>query len=156
TYIVGACANGVGGFISDWLVRRYGLARGRRTLGMCGLGAAAIFMTATLATTSGAWALVFLSLACAGILIHQPNLGAGTPDTGKAHAGAVFGFMNMTANGASVISSTVFGYLVSYSGSYNAPLLPMATFLCLGVVLWWKIDPAHDIFAPKSQAEIAA
>ena len=122
-YIVGACANGIGGFASDRLVRRYGLRMGRRMLGVVGLSGAAIFMAATIFTTSGTWALVFLSLAYAGILVQQPNLCAVCLDTGRKHAGAVFGFMNTAANAASAVSSVVFGYLVAYSGSYNAPFV---------------------------------
>src|ERR1700730_17273009 len=41
-------------------------------------------------------------------------------DTGRNHAGAFFGFMNTAANGASALSSIIFGYLVAYSGSYDA------------------------------------
>jgi ACS family glucarate transporter-like MFS transporter len=34
TYVLGACANVTGGFVGDWLVRRFGLTKGRRTLGV--------------------------------------------------------------------------------------------------------------------------
>ena len=98
-YIVGAFANGLGGFVSDSLVRRLGLRRGRRAL-----------------------------------------------DTGKAHAGAVFGFMNTAANLASSIAAVAFGYLVAYTGNYTAPFIPMLTLLCLGAVMWLKLDPSRDIF----------
>ena len=70
------------------------------------------------------WALVFLSLAYAGILVQQPNLCAVCLDTGRKHAGAVFGFMNTAANAASAVSSIAFGYLVAYFGNYNAPFVP--------------------------------
>src|SRR5687768_9427494 len=61
-YVIGGIANGCGGLLSDWLVRRLGLTRGRRAVGVFGLGTAAIFMAATTLTTSGTWALGFLSL----------------------------------------------------------------------------------------------
>jgi ACS family glucarate transporter-like MFS transporter len=147
-YIVGGCANGLGGLASDALVRRFGLRAGRRTLGIVGLSAAAIFMTATIFTTSGAWALVFLSLAYAGILVQQPNLCAVCLDTGRKHAGAVFGFMNTAANAASAVSSVVFGYLVAYFGSYNAPFVPMVALLGVGTWLWLKVDPTKELFEP--------
>jgi MFS transporter, ACS family, glucarate transporter len=143
-YIVGGCANGLGGLASDWLVERFGLKAGRRMLGVFGLGLAAIFMTATIVTTSGMWALVFLSLAYAGILAQQPNLCAVCLDTGRKHAGAVFGFMNTAANAASAVSSVIFGYLVGYFGSYNAPFVPMVAILCVGAWLWLKVDPTHQ------------
>ena len=145
-YVVGGVANGCGGLLSDWLVRRWGLQRGRRAVGVVGLSAAAIFMTATILTTNGQWALVFLSLAYAGILLQQPNLCAVCLDTGRTHAGAVFGFMNTAANAASAVSSVVFGYLVAYFDSYNAPFVPMVATLCLGTLLWLTIDPTHEVF----------
>jgi predicted MFS family arabinose efflux permease len=149
-YVVGACANGLGGFASDWLVRRFGLRTGRRALGVVGLGTAAIFMAATVVATDGTWALVFLSLSYAGILSQQPNLCAVCLDTGRKHAGAVFGFMNTAANLASAVSSIVFGYMVGYFGSYNVPFIPMVATLCLGTWLWLKVDPAQDVFAEEA------
>src|SRR6266508_3306791 len=145
-YVVGGCANGLGGVASDWLVRRFGLKTGRRALGVFGLSFAAIFMAATIVTTSGAWALVFLSLSYAGILAQQPNLCAVILDTGRKHAGAVFGFMNTAANAASAVSSVAFGYQVAYFGNYNAPFIPMVLMLCVGTWLWLKVDPAHQLF----------
>ena len=145
-YIVGACANGLGGFVSDSLVRRLGLRRGRRTLGVFGLSFAAVSMAAAVLTSSDGWSLAFLSLAYAGILLQQPNLCAVCLDTGKAHAGAVFGFMNTAANLASSIEALAFGYLVAYTGNYTAPFIPMLTLLCLGAVMWLKLDPSRDIF----------
>jgi len=63
---------------------------GRRAVGVSGLGAAAIFMAASIAATSGIWSLIFLSLAYAGILFQQPNLCAVCLDIGRNHAGVVF------------------------------------------------------------------
>src|SRR5258708_30457553 len=50
-YIVGACANGIGGLTSDLLVRKFGLKTGRRTVGVLGLGTAAVFIAATILST---------------------------------------------------------------------------------------------------------
>jgi ACS family glucarate transporter-like MFS transporter len=145
-YIVGACANGIGGLASDFLVRKFGLKTGRRAVGVLGLGTAVIFMAATIVASSGIWSLTFLSLAYAGILFQQPNLCAVCVDTGRHHAGALFGFMNTAANAASALSSIVFGYLVAYSGNYETPFLPMLVLLCVGSVLWLRVDATHQLF----------
>jgi len=158
-YIVGGCANIIGGFASDWLVRRFGLRTGRRALGVVGLGFAAVFMTVSILTPSGGWSLVFLSLAYAGILAQQPNLCAVCLDTGRRNAGAVFGFMNSAANAASAVSSIVFGYMVGYFGNYNAPFVPMVAMLCVGTWLWLKVDPEHELFEDEpllAAAEVTA
>jgi len=155
-YIVGACANALGGFASDWLVRRYGLNIGRRAVGAFGMGVAAIFMTATMVTASGAWALVFLSFAYAGVLAQQPNLSALTLDTSRKNAGAVFGFMNSAGAAASSVSSITFGYIVGYTGSYDAPFIPMVGLLCVGVWVWLKVDPEHQLFTEDDAEDAVA
>jgi MFS family permease len=145
-YVIGGIANGCGGLLSDWLVRRLGLRRGRRAVGVFGLGTAAVFMAATTLTSSGGWALGFLSVAYAGILLQQPNVSAVCLDTGRKHAGAVFGFMNTAANAAAALSSVGFGYIATYFGSYNAPFIPMVATLCVGALLWLTVDATQALF----------
>jgi MFS transporter, ACS family, glucarate transporter len=142
-YLVGACANGVGGVTSDWLVRAFGLKRGRRISGLAGLATATVFMVATILTTSAAWALIFLSLVYGGMTFQQPVVSAVCLDIGRKHAGAVLGFVNTAAQVGSVVSSVAFGYLVGHYGSYNAPLIPMAAMLSLGALMWLGIDPTR-------------
>jgi MFS family permease len=144
-YLVGACANFIGGIVSDRLVRKFGLITGRRIVGVSGLGIAAIFMAATISASSGLWSLIFLSLAYAGILFQQPTLCATSVDIGKGHVGAVFAFMNTACNVAAALSSVLFGYLVTYSGSYELPFVPMLVLLCLGIVLWLRADPTRQV-----------
>jgi hypothetical protein len=43
--------------------------------------------------------------------------------------------MNTVGATAAAISSVVFGYLVAYYGSYDAPFLPMLALLCVGILL---------------------
>jgi hypothetical protein len=40
----------------------------------------------------------------------------------------------------------VFGYLVAYSGNYETPFLPMLVLLCVGSVLWLRVDATHQLF----------
>jgi ACS family glucarate transporter-like MFS transporter len=146
TYVVGATANGLGGIAGDWMVNRHGLLNGRRWLGVAGLSAAALFLTAAIFAPGGNLALVFLSFAYGGILFQQPTLCALCLDVGRRNAGAVFGFMNTAANAASALSAVVFGYLVGYFGNYNAPFIPMVALLSLGALLWLQVDPTCELF----------
>jgi MFS family permease len=149
TYVVGAVSNGLGGVAGDWMVRRHGLRNGRRWLGVAGLSAAALFLTAAIFAPGGGLALVFLSLAYGGILFQQPTLCALCLDVGRKNAGAVFGFMNTAANAASALSAVVFGYLVGYFGNYNTPFIPMVALLSLGALLWLRVDPTSELFPEK-------
>ena len=151
TYAVGATANALGGLTGDWMVRRHGLRNGRRWLGIAGLSAAALFLTAAIFAPDAKLALVFLSFAYGGILFQQPTLCALCLDVGRKHAGAVFGFMNTAANAASALSSVVFGYLVGYFGSYNAPFTPMVALLVVGAVLWLQVDPTVELFPATAE-----
>jgi MFS family permease len=153
TYAVGATANGLGGLAGDWMVRRHGLRNGRRWLGVAGLSAAALLLTAAIFAPGGGLALVFLSLAYGGILFQQPTLCALCLDVGRKNAGAVFGFMNTAANAASALSAVVFGYLVGYFGNYNTPFIPMVALLSLGALLWLQVDPTRELFPEKLLAD---
>lgn len=148
-YLVGAAANCLGGFSSDWLVGRLGLKNGRRVVGLVGLGTAALCVAATIVSTSGIWTLVFLSLAYGGMTLQQPNIAAVALDIGRSHAGVIYGFGNTAAQAGGFISSVVFGYLVQRFGSYNAPLFPMVATLLLGTFLWTRLDPTREIFGPS-------
>lgn len=151
-YFLGAGANCLGGFASDGLVARFGLKAGRRTIGLAGLGTAAVCIAATVVSTSGTWALIFLSLAYAGMTLQQPNVSAVALDIGHAHVGVIFGFGNTAAQAGGFISSIVFGYLVQRYGSYNAPLIPMVATLLLGTFLWTRVDPTREMFPPDGMA----
>ena len=53
--------------------------------------------------------------------------------------------MNTASNVSSAVSSVVFGYLVAYSGGYELPFIPMLVLLCVGIVLWLKVDPTQRV-----------
>jgi MFS transporter, ACS family, glucarate transporter len=131
------------------LTRKLGLKTGRRTVGVLGLGTAAIFMFASIVATTGMWSLIFLSLAYAGLLFQQPNLCALYLDVARTRPGAIFGFMNTAINASASVSSVAFGYLVAYSGGYQLPFIPMLVLLCVGIVLWAKVDPTQELFTER-------
>ena len=153
TYVVGATANGIGGLVGDWMVRRHGLRNGRRWLGATGLSAAVLFLIAAIVTPSGNLVLVFLSCAYGGIAFQQPSGLALCLDVGRKHAGAVYGFMNTAANVAGALSSLVFAYLVGYFGNYSVPFVPMVALLSVGAVLWLQVDATRELFPDERAAE---
>ena len=38
-----------------------------------------------------------------------------------------------------------YGYIVKRFDSYDAPFVPMAAFLFLGALLWFKIDASREL-----------
>jgi ACS family glucarate transporter-like MFS transporter len=144
-FVLGACGNLAGGFASDALVRRHGVKRGRRTMGMTGAGLSALAMTAAMLTSSQLLALVFLAISYLGVTIIQPTAFAVCLDIAPRHGGAVAGAMNTAAQVGAFLSSIAYGYLVTVTGSYDLSLLPMVFMLAFSALLWLKIDPTEAL-----------
>ena len=144
-YAVAACSNLAGGAASDALVRRLGLKWGRRTLGIAGLGCASLFTLAAMITRQQMLTVILLSLVYGAITLQQSGVFGVCLDIGHRHAGAVVGLMNTSSQVGGLLSSVAYGYIVDRFGSYDAPFVPMAAFLFLGALLWFKIDASEDL-----------
>jgi MFS family permease len=146
-YAVAASANLAGGAASDALVRRLGPVWGRRSLGMAGLGCAGLFTVATMLTRNPVLTVMFLSLVYGAITFQQSVVFGVCLDIGQRHAGAMVGLMNTAAQIGGLVSSVAYGYIVSRSGSYDAPFIPMAALLFAGALLWMWIDASEEMGA---------
>jgi sugar phosphate permease len=144
-YVIAAGANVAGGAASDALVRRFGPRWGRSALGIAGLGAAALFTVAAMFTTQPVATIVLLSLVYGAITFQQPGVFGVCLDLGRRNAGAIVGLMNTAAQVGGFISSIAFGYIVSRTGSYDAPFIPMAAALAIGAVLWAVVDATTEL-----------
>ena len=149
-FFVAACANFGGGLASNALVRKVGLKWGRCAIGVAGLGIAALCTVAVMFTRSQLGAMILLSVIYGGITFQQPIMFAVCLDIGGAYAGAMVGAMNTASQIGSLISSVLFGYIVSRFGSYNVPFIPMAALLLIGAWLWIRVDPTQQLI-PEAQ-----
>jgi MFS transporter, ACS family, glucarate transporter len=154
-FVVGACANGCGGFAGDALAKRLGLKWGRRSLGLLGLGSAAVFTGAAMMTEHKIMAVVFLSLTYGGITIQQPGVLGACLDIGGKYAGAVTGAMNTATFLSAFVSSVAYGYLVKIYGTYSAPFIPMIGLLLISALLWLNIDPTREVIAETEMVSAA-
>ncbi len=155
-YLVGACANGCGGMLSNFFVRKIGLTWGRRITGLLGLGISTVAIVTVILTHDRTVALVALSLMYGGITLQQPGVFAVCLDIGGTYAGAVTGAMNTAAQASAVLSSIFFGVLVSRFGNYTAPFVPMAVLLTIGTLLWLKIDATRQLIPEVFPSELSA
>jgi predicted MFS family arabinose efflux permease len=146
-YLVAACANLSGGAVSDALVRKMGLARGRRALGIAALACAGLLTIAVMLTRKQVLTVVLLSLVYGAITFQQSAVFGVCLDIGKKHAGAMTGLMNTAAQVGGLLGSVLYGYIVERFGNYDAPFVPMAALLFLGALLWLKIDASTDLDA---------
>jgi sugar phosphate permease len=152
-YVVAACANLGGGAASDALVRRLGLKRGRRSLGIFGLGCAALCVFAVMFTREQILTVILLSLAYGGITFQQSGVFGVCLDIGRKNAGTVIGMMNTSAQIGGLVGSVAYGYIVDKFGSYDAPFIPMAAALSLGAFLWFKVDASEELIPSKIGSE---
>lgn len=148
-FIVGAFANLLGGTLSDVLAQKRGLKFGRRAVGFTGLALSAVFMLLAAMTGSKYAAVAFLTLGYGSMDCMLPSSWALCMDVGRKYAGTVSGTMNMAGQVGSFASSVVFGYLVTWFGSYNAPLYPMAALLFISALFFLRIDPTEQLIPEK-------
>jgi len=127
---------------------RIGLKWGRRAIAIVGLILASLTtLAAALAQTQTAVILLLsLGLACKDFTL--PVAWAVAIDIGKDHSGAVSGAMNTAGQIGSAVVAVLFGYLISATHSYNAPLFVIAAMLLLSGLLWFKIDPTKSLPTP--------
>lgn len=149
-FIFGGCANLCGGFATDAMVRKLGLKWGRRGVAMIGLSASSLFMLLTSMTQDKIASVVLVGLAYAGSDFMLPVAWATCLDIGKRYVGAVSGAMNTAGQIGSFLSSVVFGYLIVYFHSYNAPLIVMFVFLAISAALWMLIDPTQELIPEET------
>jgi MFS transporter, ACS family, glucarate transporter len=145
-FIIGACGNLFGGFLSDILVAKYGLKIGRRTIGAAGLALSGMFMLGCSQVESKQLAVIFLALGYGCMDCMLPVSWAVCMDIGKKYSGAVSGSMNMAGQVGSFLSSVLFGYMVDFfGGDYNKPLVILASALLLSAYLFTRIDPNEQL-----------
>ncbi len=150
-FVLGALANMAGGSVSDFLVKRIGLRWGRRLVGITGLATSAIFILATVMTTSKLVAVIFLAIGFAASDFMLPVAWAVCLDVGKKYAGTVSGAMNTAGQAGSFLVAWAFGRVVAAYGSYDAPLYPMAILMGLSTLLWLRIDPTKQLVPEEGE-----
>jgi ACS family glucarate transporter-like MFS transporter len=144
-FLFGAVGCLLGGLASDYMVRRIGLKWGRRTIAIVGLALASV-TTLSAALAQGQTAVIVLlslGLACKDFTL--PVAWAAAIDIGKDHSGAISGAMNTAGQIGSAIVAVLFGYVVSATHSYNAPLFIISAMLLLSGLLWFRIDPTKSL-----------
>lgn len=152
-FIVGACGNLFGGWLSDRLVKSHGLKFGRRVIGATGLALAGMFMIICTQVADKQVAVVCLALGYGCMDCMLPVSWAVCMDIGRKYSGAVSGSMNMAGQLGSFSSSVLFGYLVGWmGGDYNKALLPLACMLLISAFFFTRIDPTQLLVPERAPA----
>jgi ACS family glucarate transporter-like MFS transporter len=134
----------LGGWMTDRLVSRVGLARGRRWIGMTGMLSAGAAIAVGAVSPSPFLAIACLSLGAGWLYFSVGAYWASTSDISKPHAGTLSGLMNTGANLGGTLSPTLTPWLAEQWG-WALSLGTAAAVAVLGGILWLKIDPGKGL-----------
>src|SRR4029078_3268787 len=111
----------LGGWVTDRLAARYGLAVGRVVAGMPGMVLAGAAIALGGVVDSPYLAIASLSLGAGWLYFTVGAYWASTTDLSKAHAGTLSGLMNTGANIGGAISPTLTPWLAHQRGWPGSP-----------------------------------
>jgi len=148
--LLGAAGNLAGGFLSDAMVKRLGLKWGRRSVGLIGLSLSCFFTIATILTTHRLTTLLFLGFVYAGITLQQTVALTVALDIGRKYVGGLVGVFNTVCTLGGFILSVSFGYFVTWFGSYDLALIPIAATLAVGALTWLRIDATEELIQAEA------
>ncbi len=136
----------VGGWVTDWLVGRFGVNRGRAWVGMSGM------LLAALSIGLGAWvdeaitAIALLSLGAGWLYFTVGAYWSSTVDLSKPHAGTLSGLLNTGANAGGSLSPMLTPWLAERMG-WAAALDVAAVVALVGALMWIHIKPGDGLRA---------
>ena len=143
--LFGAVGCALGGLLTDYLVKRTGSLKARRSIGFTGflLGGVCTLASVTFANPLGT-VLAFAFASFFGDLT-MASCWAVCLDVGHELAGTVSGCMNTWGNVGGAISPLIAGLLVQHFGSWNLAILVAGVIFMCGSLLWLVIDPTRNV-----------
>jgi MFS family permease len=150
-WLFGAAAFLCGGTLTDYLVSRTGNKRiARCGVGAFGLSMSALMLVCVALTGNAVAAALFIALALFFQFLTTPAVWATCLDIGRHRAGVVSGTTNTFGNLAGTLAPIVFGYILEGlntkdPNSWTLGFYVAAGFLCVGVIMWFFIDPRRPL-----------
>jgi nitrate/nitrite transporter NarK len=141
----------LGGWFSDLIARRYGLAAGRRTPGVVGYLLAAGFIITASFATEPVFAAVMIGLAAGTCMLTTATSWSTCIDIGREYSATVGATMNTAGQIAAMASAPIVGYSVKWFADWNLPFKLLAGLFLVGALCWLFIDPRKPIFADADQ-----
>ena len=149
SYFLGAIGCVVGGLLSDFLTKRYGLKIGRRVVGVGGLGSSALVFALAGLTTDNQTAGYLLATCVLLKDLALPVAFAVCVDIGQRNSGSVTGSMNFAGQLGGFFITIIFGTIVERTNNFNLPLFLIAGCLTVSALLWLKIDPTKKMVGAR-------
>src|SRR5262245_685638 len=137
----------LGGFFSDQIARRYGLAAGRRTPGLGGYTLAALRIFSAAIATEPMTAAVLIAFAAGTCMLTTATAWSTCVDIGREQSATVSATMNTSGQIAAMASAPIVGYSVKWFGDWNMPFWLLGGLFVVGSACWLFIDPRRPVFA---------
>lgn len=151
-FIAMAIGSPLGGFLSDWLTKRFGKRAGRCWLSVAGMGICAILIACGTNVASAQLASIFLATGAGALYVSQSSFWSTSADIGGPSAGAVAGFMNMGGQMGGALTASLTPYIAKHAG-WNVSFLTAAAFCACGGMAWTFVKP--DRYRSISEARTA-
>jgi MFS transporter, ACS family, glucarate transporter len=145
SYFLGAVGCLAGGFLSDWLSKKFGLKTGRRSVAIIGLASSSLFFFLAGSTSDSSMAGYYLAICVLTKDLALPVAFTVCVDVGKRHSGTVVGAMNFAGQLGGFFVTVIFGMIVNKFGNFNYPLFLISGLLIVSALLWFWIDPTKSV-----------
>ena len=155
----GAVGGTLGGFLSDWLVRRTGSRKwGRRLIGVAGLGSAAVALGLGVRCDQPVLAALLTALASFCANLHMAAWWGVATDISGKHVGSLFGLMNSLGVPGAVASQLYLGRFadwrisLGYTGrdAWDPGFFAYIVALTLGAFAWLFLDATVPVEPERS------
>ena len=148
-FTAGVAGDALGGFVSDWLLRRTGsLITARRNLVVLGMtGSLACSVPILFIGNPGAAAVCLAGTFFFAELTIGP-MWAIPMDIAPSHAGTASGLMNTGSALAAILSPLVFGWVIDATGNWTLPFIGTMGLMLAGVVAAFTMRPDNRFETP--------
>lgn len=138
----GVVGDALGGFVSDWLLRRTGsLLVARRNLVIFGMAGSLLCSLPILFTADPVAAALCLSGTFFFAELTIGPMWAIPMDIAPHHAGTASGLMNTGSALAAILSPMVFGWVIDATGNWTLPFLGTMALMLVGLLAAFTMRP---------------
>lgn len=143
--LTGAAGTWLGGRLTDYLVRHYGLKVGR-SVGVVSLPVSGALLVAAALVQNPVVAVALLAITLGVADLGVSSCWSICHDVGGNSAGVVTGSMNTMGNIGGALSPLVVGYAVEWYGSWTLPFFITAGVYVAGGLLTYLVEPRKPLW----------